>query len=167
MRKQIRCKWRSSSRSNEGNKVMYMPQNGLMEFLKEHFKNDLGKLLSWYIDPSLLFFGHYVASHSRDFTFLLFYNFVLSMFQKIPLKIQASSKIISTHCVPHHDASSLLRAGRTVSKGQQEWDYLLDFHILQHRSTLYDFFLILPHLMDLKSLNQCTISTYHVKTKSK
>ena len=50
MRKQIRCKWRSSSRSNEGNKVMYMPQNGLMRFLKEYCKNDLSCFLDILID---------------------------------------------------------------------------------------------------------------------
>ena len=62
MRKQIRCKWRSSSRSNEGNKVMYMPQNGLMGFLKGHCKNDLLKLFSWYVLCILI--DHYFFAHT-------------------------------------------------------------------------------------------------------
>ena len=79
-----------------------------------------------------------IALHPQG---LYFIQSFLSMFQKIQVHEEknTSSKRISTHCVPHHDASSLLRAGRTVSKGQQEWDYRLDFYILHHRSTLHDF----------------------------
>ena len=163
MRKQIRCKWRSSSRSNEGNKVMYMPQNGLMGFLKEHCKNDLSCFHDILIDR-YCFLG-ILNSRRGDITlhqqWLYFYTFCFINVSEVSFEnsgawgkeclFKKEFQPIVCHIMmrPHY-----LGLGELFQKASKSETICLT-------STYYNIdpqcmiFLILPHLMDLKSLNQC------------